>query len=597
MNPLDLKSIDDLQIIKDCPISNALSERDYFLRQSEGSNVDGFYPLGYGVDSVYIATFQGRKLLMQKGKSDLYLITDVPKFGFSLLHYILHTDNKKVRLSNSLPIQQLFYYKEEQIMNTLSSLNKMSVTSQLNSNNNQQSYQPVQSAPQQQQPQAVQPIQGTGMASATSVTKTQIASLAKACGYVIGYIAPVGPQIKMQLHKQTKKQTNSSITDTTYSIIAVESKPTKPIRILAALPKGVCMKDGRPASAEEILSCNIDYDASNTDLAYFCWQNDTAVAYIGAVGRVLPEYAPTHTNNKKHYAPGDILANKVPDMGYVEIVSRQNKSQNASSSDEYKWSLKSTIRRTLYTPNNFLPLKQLEHIPVKCNTMEDVHKINKIAFGSLKNKGKNNEPSRLETAYIECPQVIYERNYTLTVDGKEETVRGIGSAFFMLGEVDTFDIPTKEKDENGKPKTITKSYGKASLAYKPWYATSVKGASPETKTVTHIVNKNFEATKSDPSKERAKNIPIEFSKTYGDGKYNKYWSPFKDFLTMIAPCISIDELKSLTTRDSKRNSMAKAAWSNDIQESFLKLTRQENVISDHEALAQKYATEQLRASF
>lgn len=66
---------------------------------------------------------------------------------------------------------------------------------------------------------------------------------------------------------------------------------------------------------------------------------------------------------------------------------------------------------------------------------------------------------------------------------------------------------------------------------------------------------------------------------------------------MIAPCVSIDELKSLTTRDSKRNSMAKAAWSQDIQESFLKLTRQENVISDHEALAQKYATEQLRASF
>ena len=90
--------MDDLQIIENYPVSNALSERDYFLRQSEGSNVDGFYPLGYGVDSVHIATFQGRKLLMQKGKSDLYLITDDPKYGYRLLHYILNNDNKKVRL-------------------------------------------------------------------------------------------------------------------------------------------------------------------------------------------------------------------------------------------------------------------------------------------------------------------------------------------------------------------------------------------------------------------------------------------------------------------------------------------------------------------
>lgn len=486
-------------------------------------------------------------------------------------------------------------------MTRLENLSKMSLEAQLGGNGTSTGFQPIPARQVQQQtmqPLQPQEMQGTGMASVGNASKSQIKSLATACGYVFGYIAPLGPQLRMQLKKTTKKKTETTPAETTYSIVATEAKPTKPLRVLAALPKGICMKDGRPASPEEIFNCNIDYNGSDTDLAYFCWQNDTAVAYIGAVGNQLPEYAPTHTGDKQHYSPKDILANKVPNMGYVQIVSRQSKNLTIANGDDIKWSLKSTARRTLYTPNNFVPLKQLEHISTKCNSVEDARKLNNIAFGSLGlSTIKGSSTTRLQLAFNECPQVIYKRKYTIVEDGNETVEEGIGSIYFMYGETDTGEIDTHEKDEKGNPIMATKTYGKTQLSYIPWYATSAKGSSPETKTVTQIVNKDFQANKSNPNVKRPKNIYIELAKTYGDNKYNKIWNQYKPFIDLIAPCISIDELKNMKTRDNKRNNTANAAWSADIQQSFLKLTKNETVMSDHEALAQKYATDQLRQQF
>ena len=345
MNPLTLKSLDDLQIITEYSLSNALPERDYFLQQEKGGDLSKLYPLGYGAESVYIASYKGKKLLMQIGKSDLYIITDVPNFGFSLVHYILHTDNKMVRLADSLPIQQLFHYKEEINMSELGNLTKMSLGRQIGKEDNSNTYQAVQGAQQQQQTMQAQTIQGTGIASSTKATEAQVKAMAMGFGYVIGYISPSGPQIRMQLKKTTKKKQNSSIATTDYSLIATETKPAKALRVLGALPKGICMKGDQPASASDIQRGDFDFDEDNTDLAYFCWQEQTAIAYIGAIGSLLPEFAPTHTGSA-HPEPKEILTNKADTLGFVHLVARENKNATTTDGDNVKWYLKSTARRT-----------------------------------------------------------------------------------------------------------------------------------------------------------------------------------------------------------------------------------------------------------
>lgn len=590
MNPLALKSMDDLKIIADYPLSNAIPERDYFLQQERGDDLEKYYPLGYGVEKVYIAELNGKKLLMQKGKSDFYLIADVHNFGFSLVHYILHTDNRKVRLSDSLPIQQLFHYKEEFTMEaSLGGLTRLNLNSQLNKGDSSTGYNAVQAGQQEQQ----QLMQGTGITSSAKVNNAQLKDLATAFGYVIGYISPNGPQLRMQLKKTTTKKQDSSRTES-YSIVAVESKPSKATRVLAALPKGICMKGGQLASASEIQSGDFDFDADNTDLAYFCWQEKTAIAYIGVLGQKLPEYAPTHTGNKSHPTPREILTNKAEDLGYVIIVARENKKQGQSSDNKYNWYLKSTARRSLYTPTNFLPLKQFEHTSIECKTEEDVYRLNRVAFSNLDNNtAKGKLQNRLELACTNCPQLIFKRNYEFMQDGQKKEIKdAIGSSFFMVGE----KMEVKSKVKNGdKEEEVVKEYPKTSLTYIPWHATNIKGVTPEAKAVTQILNKKFEQQKN--GNIRPKNITIDFSETYGDNKYNKYWKPYEAFIKTITPCISIDGLKNLTAKDNKRKQFSQKAWSKDIENSFMLLTKHKDVIADHDAIVQNFSKEALIAKY
>lgn len=586
--------MDDLQIIAEYPLSNAIPERDYFLQQEKGDNLEKYYPLGYGADKVYLAELNGKKLLLQKGKSDFYLITDVHNFGFSLVHYILHTDNRKVRLSDSLPIQQLFHYKEEFDMATtaLERLNRMGLNARLGEGDTEVSYDAVQNG-QQVQPMQQQPMQGTGITTSSKVDTTQLKELATAFGYIIGYISPNGPQLRMQLRKTTTKKQDSSKTES-YSIVAVESKPSKATRVLAALPKGICMKGGQLASATEIQSGDFDFDSDNTDLAYFCWQEKTAIAYIGVLGKRLPEYAPTHTDSKSHPDPRDILMNKVDNLGYVQIVARENKKKDKTSDNLYNWYLKSTARRSLYTPKNFLPLKQFEHISIECKTEEDVYRLNEIAFGSLNNKVRDGENNRLDTACTHCPQLIFKRNYELMQDGQKTVVKdAICSSFFMVGE--KMEVKTKVKNAEGKEEDVVREYPKASLTYIPWHATNIKGITPEAKPVTQILNKNKEITKQGST--RFKNIAIEFERTYGDNKYSKYWKPYENFIKTIAPCISVDGLKSLTAKDNNRKQFNQKPWSKDIENSFLLLTKHKDVVADHDAIVQNFSKEALIAKY
>ncbi len=586
MNPLDFKNLDDIKILSKYALNNVLPEKEYFTMQDSGKDMSDFIPLGENIDKIHIGSFQGENLIIQQGKSDIYLITDVNKFGFSMVHYILQHDNKKVTLSNSLPIKQLFTNKEVSFMNNtnvgnLAGLAKLNLNSQVGSQQ-QESYQATQPVAAQQPAYVAPPVNqvGTGMAHSSNVSRSQIATVARAFGYVIGYITQTGPQIKMKLAKTSTKKQGSSTAEVSYSIQAVESKPSKPIRVLAALPKGICMKEGRPASADEIYSCNIDFNDKDTDLAYFSWKQHTAVAFIGAVGKALPEFAPTHNDARAHYNPKDILENKV-NMGYVEIVSRENRRRDRGNGEDYLWSLKSTARRSLFTPNNYLPLKQFQHIPIKCSNDLDAYNLNKIAFGGLDKKVPHTSVTRLETAYSECPQTIYKREYVLTEDGKEVKKDGIGSIYFMAGESD-------KVGDTEHPKSV--------LNYTPWYATAEKGKTAETKPVTRIVNKVEKASKSDPTKVSLRNVYITFAADYGVGAHKGEWKQYESFIRYIEPCISVDEIKALTSKDSSRGVIGGQQWSTDIQNSFLKLAKSSEVMSDHEAVAQKYSRDQLASA-
>ena len=77
MNPLDFKNLDDIKILSKYALNNVLPEKEYFTMQDSGKDMSDFIPLGENIDKIHIGSFQGENLIIQQGKSDIYLITDV----------------------------------------------------------------------------------------------------------------------------------------------------------------------------------------------------------------------------------------------------------------------------------------------------------------------------------------------------------------------------------------------------------------------------------------------------------------------------------------------------------------------------------------
>lgn len=576
MNPLGLTSITQIKILGDIDKSLLIPANEFLALQKSGVYKENKVPLGANATEVYYATINGEEVIYQRGTNEIYVIADVDNFGFAILHYILNNVTLAVEPVDSLPLIKLFnFHKEVLQMNDSTQLKKLQ-----------------QMALQKRSAVAEQPGTEAGLAPMTfsgapqenvtlsggitpkgTANEKSVAMFAKLYGHVDGYICGTGPQISMSLRKTKAKDKTGGKDTYNFNIIPVQSKPSKIVRILLALPKGCCMKDGQPATPAEINEGNFDFDKDQTDLVYLAVRNETAIAYIGSLGKALPEYGPTH-GEKKHYSAEDILGNK-ENVGFVEMVYRQNKRKDRKQGEDVIMSLKPTKRRSLFRQGNHVPLKLVKHISTECKTAEDAMKINQIAFGYWDKKANGSNESRLNIALNNTSSLLFKRQYEIVnADGKKEKVDGIGSAFFMEG--------TSVKLADGA------AIPKMNPSYVPWYVVAKRGeGDPVTEPLTQIAYKEEVISKN--GKPRYVNKYLTLAENSGDKEYEEY----RPFLNTVKKYLSDDELHTLG-KERKRNVPGSKSFSPEADAAFLNLLHtNSNLAEDVNKIFEQHAMEQL----
>lgn len=451
-----------------------LIDEDEFFKNRE-KYYDACTPIPRGVNAWYNGSINDIPCLISFSEIECYAIISLQVLGIALCHWV----NQGGKYKACLPIPYKLINNKRRVKN-MANKNLLDVLNQngsdLNPNNLQQMQvfdnpqpqaQPQYSQAQPQYPQSQpqsqypQPQVGYGHApqtpmqpQASGVTshtnQRQIKSVASKYGYLFGYIMKTAPAINIGT------TTNKDSKDVT--IVAKQSKPSQIVSVLIALPKRCCMKRGMLATPQEIASCNVDFESyDDNDLTYLNLPKDVAVAYLHAIGNVLPEYAPTANTNKTHWTPIDI-ASKNQDI--THIAAHVTKKSGTNGGYNYNFKTDSP-RKSLFTQKNHMCLTAQEHVKIKDNlTDKDAYELNEYAFGHLRNRAPrksanvSSDTDCLTLMMSNCPTQLWAHEYT--IDGAK--VPGIMSCFFMPGD-------SIKKDNSDAVLTKTE------LEYRPWYET------------------------------------------------------------------------------------------------------------------------------
>lgn len=571
MNPLSIKSFKQFEILGEAKDLQTMDADEFFVLQNKGISKEDVIPLGKNTHEMLYGRIGGEEVLIEKGDQDVYILCEAENFGLAMLHYVYNNVSLELVLCNNLPLRQIFNTHMRRFFSMSTDMkpsNTMSLRSMMLSENGAN---PAQSTPATFQTAMEEPTPSGGITPKKVVDMKRLAYFTRKYGYVIGYICNVGPAITMSFKKTKVNDTSTGINTDRYDIVAKQSKPSKVLRVLVALPRGCCMKNGSPAFPEDINNGDIDFDETATDLVYFRWKVDTAISYIGALGKALPEYGPTH-GEKEHYSPEDIL-NANSKVGFVEIVTRKNKRKERTQGEEFIWSLKSNKRRCLFTPGNYIPLKIVNHIPTTCRNADEAYKVNQIAFSHWSKKAPKSNDSKLDLALSHTSSLIFMRQYELQDGEGTKTVDGIGSVYFM--ESDTIKL----KDGVEVPR--------APLSYVPWYVITRRGEkAPATTPVTMI------ASKKEAFSEKSKKTRYVNDYTTIDEVDTQAYKEYRDIIREVGHCMTTDELKSLG-KERKRSVPGSASWDANIRTSYTSLIRKDSVIEDVEAIMNRYSRDQV----
>ena len=557
MKPLELKSLTQVQIFDEVEGYDLVDEDEFFALQKSSIYKENTLPLGKFATSANYAKVGEEMVILERGKRDIYIIADVENFGMSMLHYISNNVSLAVELVSSLPLRKLFYITKEVLR--MANENNGTLRAMLLNNGGA----PVPPAA----PEMEQYAPGTGITQKAPVDQAKLQYFARKYGHVLGYIVNQGPQISMTLKKIKEKDK-----DDRYEIRATQSKPSKALSVLFALPKGCCMKNGALARPLEIENGDFDYDESNTELLYNFLPPQAAAAYIGALGKALPEYGPTH-GAKEHYDAKDIL-NNAPGVGFVETIARQNKKKNRAQGEDFIWTLKSTERRTLFCEHNFIPLKQAKHISVQCKTAADAMNVNTIAFGYWTKKAPNSNDTRLDLAMSHVSSQIFTRQYEIKDGDKVKTVDGIGSVYFAekatIALADGVEVP------------------RTPISYTPWNAVAKRG---EKATVTEPL-KEIVFKKEVTSEKSKKTRYVNDYLTVADSLNAPEFKPYHTFLKYVELCMTQDELKGML-KTSSRKAPGGGAWEPNVKASYNRLLADGKVNQDIDEMIHRYSRNQI----
>lgn len=407
---------------------------------------------------------------------------------------------------------------------------------------------------------AMNPI-NDGVGNTVDLRRLQREAIAK--GYVAGYIMGSAPAITLTMSKKKVKDS-----DPVFNIVAKESKPSRPLAVLLALPARCVKKAGVLAAPAEIMSGMVDFATTSADeMVYQSFPVPAAIAYISALGGRLPEYAPFVSDAKQQWSPEAILAGQ-PEVTFVRVHATENKSRMSGSQEKFRFSLKSTSdRRSLYTEKNHVCLRALEHMPVSCKSEEDAYNLNEAAFGGWRyRKPKTETKDALSKAIAECPSQIWRKQYTINGEQHE----GIGSAFFMAGPEDT--------NEAGE------SIMQRQLMYFPWWQTGARRPTVGTR-VDRMVKRTLRPAEGE-KKERMVTNPI----LWKDQPNHAMFKPYSQFVDYILGngYIREDKLKSMGGRAAKAKREAKGLTADQLS-SLKQFLRQSDVEADIQAVQDEAA--------
>ena len=492
---------------------NLIPEELFFSDREEGNVRPNTVPLPEGATAWRHARFMGENVHVTTSGDTVFMLADTTIFGYCLFRFVSSTeDDSTLRIAFQRGNRIITKERSQVIMANLNDLAR----------SYQSGVAPMNLGAQTPQtPMA--PASGEGIAGNVDTRRLRAEAMSR--GYVAGYVMGNAPQLTMSL--QNKKDKAGTVIS---NIVAKESKPSRCLAVLMALPANCVMRNGAMASPSDIQAGSVDYGTTPRDeMIYQAFPVNAAISYIYALGGRLPEYAPHVSDAREQWSAEDIISGK-PDVSFVYVHPTENRSRN-SSGDRFRFNLKTTSgRRSLYTDRNIVCLRALEHISTKCNTEADAYNLNEVAFGAWRyRKQKDAAENALQKAMAACPSQIWKAQYT--VNG--ETKDGIGSAFFMAG--------SSVKSESGE------EIAQRPLTYMPWYPSGDQRPTVPSR-VERLVNREFQPATSD-TKERMVTKPVLMKERPTDPLFKSY-NRFVDFVVEKG-FLSREKLYSLGARASK----------------------------------------------
>lgn len=509
-------NVNDIEVLSTESDMFCIPEELFFRDREAGIVRPNTLPLPNGVEKWMRGKYQGENVHFARKDDTLYLLADTTIFGYCLFKLVSSPDNTntfKVAYQGGNRI--IVGNNERRQFNMPANLQE--VTARYQSG--------VQNLNLGNPAPAMAP---TTESISRNVDVRRLHSEIVAHGYVAGYVMGNAPALTMNLNR--KKAKDGTVTA---NIVAKESKPSRCLAVLMALPANCVQRNGMLATPTDIQAGLVDYTDGNSEMIYQSFTVNAAIGYITAAGGRLPEYAPTVSGSNKQWSVEDILSEK-PEVSFVYVHASENKSRNSRNHDQFRFSLKTTSgRRSLYTQGNIVCLRALEHTSVKCSSDADAYRLNEIAFGAWRYRKKKSEvENALQRAMSACPSQIWNAKYE--VDGK--TVEGIGSAFFMSG--------ASVKSESGE------NIPQKPLTYFPWWQTGDLRAEMPSR-VDRIVKRTLREATSE-HKEGMITDAVLYREDPNNSLFRGY-QKFVDFITNTG-FISRDKLVTLGTRASKSRS-------------------------------------------
>lgn len=502
---------------------NLVTEDVFYQDRDRGILRPNTLPRPDGVTQWSKSMYAGELMHTARVGNMLYMIADTQVFGYALFKFISNDDDGTTyKATTNGSVRPISNERNDILManNPLAEL-----AGKFNGGMTQQNVQPM-SLGGGNVPMA--PVTGEGVAH--GIDLKVLRSELRTRSYIAGYVMGNAPQLTMSLSRKKNKDGT-----TTANILAKESKPSRCLAVLMNLPANCVQRNGSLANPNDIAAGSVDYSTTpaGEQLKLF-FTVPATIAYLSVMDNSIPEYAPHVMPGMKRQWTAEEILSESGGVTFVKLHPTMNKSRDAGINDKFRFSLKSTSgRRSLYTENNIMCLRALEHVPVKCASEEDEYNLNNIAFGAWQYRKKKTETQNaLQRAINDCPTQIWTKKYTIN----GESVEGIGSAFFFAGTTTT----------DGAGETIAQR----PLTYVPWWQTGDR-REPQGSRVNRLVKRTKREATED-KKEAMVTTPVLYAKDPS----NKLFQPYEKFANFIINegYMTRDQLIALGSRTSKAKS-------------------------------------------